>query len=112
MRYTTKTAVGSVAVTDYTSTLPLNISEVTLTDYRMTNRSTDGLKHAIPSLAQSWQHCANRMSKNTISTGFILLSLGDAIALSQLSLSLWEAVAFGVLCVTSYGIGLWTTFAE
>ncbi len=37
MRYTTKTAVGSVAVTDYTSTLPLNISEVTLTDYRMTN---------------------------------------------------------------------------
>jgi len=52
------------------------------------------------------------MSKNTISTGFILLSLGDAIALSQLSLSLWEAVAFGVLCVTSYGIGLWTTFAE
>jgi hypothetical protein len=52
------------------------------------------------------------MSKNTISTGFILLSLGDAIALSQLSLSLWEAVAFGVLCTVSYGMGLWSGLAE
>lgn len=52
------------------------------------------------------------MGKNTISTGFIVLSLGDVIALSQLSLSLWEAIAFGALCVTSYGLGLWTAFAE
>jgi len=52
------------------------------------------------------------MSKNTISTGFILLSLGDVIALSQLSLSLWEALAFGALCAISYGLGLWTAFAE
>jgi hypothetical protein len=52
------------------------------------------------------------MSKNTISTGFILLSLGDAIALSQFHLSLWEAVAFGVLCTVSYGMGLWSGLAE
>ena len=52
------------------------------------------------------------MGKNTISTGCILLSLWDVIALSQFSLSLWEAVAFGALCAISYGIGLWTAFAE
>lgn len=52
------------------------------------------------------------MGKNTISAGFIALSLGDVIVLSQFSLSLWEAVAFGALCVTSYGLGLWTAFAE
>lgn len=52
------------------------------------------------------------MGKNTISTGFILLSCGDVIALSQLTLGLWEAVAFGVLCAVSYGMGLWVAFAE
>jgi hypothetical protein len=52
------------------------------------------------------------MGKNTISFGFILLSCGDAIALSQLSLSLWEAIAFGALGAISYGMGLWTAFAE
>lgn len=52
------------------------------------------------------------MGKNTISAGFLVLSLGDVVALSQFPLSLWEAVAFGVLCVTSYGLGLWTAFAE
>ena len=52
------------------------------------------------------------MNKNTISAGFIVLACGDVVALSQLSLSLWEGIAFGALCVTSYGIGLWTAFAE
>lgn len=36
MRYIAKTDEGEVWLTDYTSTLPLNISEVTLTNYRMT----------------------------------------------------------------------------
>jgi len=52
------------------------------------------------------------MGKQTISAGFILLSLGDVVALSQFSLSLWEAVAFGVLCAVSYGLGLWSGLAE
>lgn len=37
MQYTARTVVGSVTIADYTSTLPLNTSEVTLTDYRMTH---------------------------------------------------------------------------
>lgn len=37
MQYIAKTVVGSVSIADYTSTLPLNTSEVTLSDYRMTN---------------------------------------------------------------------------
>lgn len=52
------------------------------------------------------------MGKNTISAGFILLSLGDVVALSQFSLSLWEAVAFGALGVISYGMGLFAGLAE
>lgn len=52
------------------------------------------------------------MSKNTISAGFLTLACGDVIALSQFPLSLWEAVAFGVLCVTSYGLGLFAGLAE
>jgi hypothetical protein len=52
------------------------------------------------------------MGKNTISTGCILLSLGDAIALSQFHLSLWEAVAFGALGAISYGLGLFAGLAE
>lgn len=52
------------------------------------------------------------MGKNTISAGCILLSLGDVVALSQLSLSLGEAVAFGALGVISYGLGLFAGLAE
>lgn len=52
------------------------------------------------------------MGKNTISTGFIVLACVDVVALSQLSLSLGEAVAFGALCVTSYGLGIWSGLAE
>lgn len=52
------------------------------------------------------------MGKNTISAGFIVLACGDVVALSQFSLSLGEAVAFGVLCAVSYGMGLWVAFAE
>jgi hypothetical protein len=54
----------------------------------------------------------NLMSKQTISAGFLLLACGDVVALSQCVLSLWEAVAFGALCVTSYGMGLWSGLAE
>lgn len=52
------------------------------------------------------------MSKNTISTGFLVLACGDVVALSQFNLNLWEAVAFGVLCVASYGLGLFAGLAE
>jgi hypothetical protein len=52
------------------------------------------------------------MGKNAISAAFIILACVDAIALSQLSLSLWEAIAFGALCTVSYGMGLWSAFAE
>ena len=52
------------------------------------------------------------MGKNTISAGFIVLACGDVVALSQFPLSLWEAVAFGALCVTSYGLGIWAGLAE
>ena len=37
MQYTAKTKVGEVTVTDYTSTLPRDTSEVTLTNYRTTS---------------------------------------------------------------------------
>lgn len=52
------------------------------------------------------------VSKQTISAGFIVLACGDVVALSQFNLNLWEAVAFGVLCITSYGMGLWSGLAE
>lgn len=52
------------------------------------------------------------MSKHTISAGFIILSLGDVVALSQCTLSLWEAIAFGALCAISYGMGIWSGLAE
>lgn len=52
------------------------------------------------------------MNKNTISAGFIILSLGDIVTLSQFSLSLWEAAAFGTLACVCYGLGLFAAFAE
>lgn len=52
------------------------------------------------------------MGKNTISAGFLTLACGDVVALSQLTLSLWEAIAFGALCVTCYGMGIFAGLAE
>lgn len=52
------------------------------------------------------------MGKNAISAGFLTLACGDVVALSQFNLSLWESLAFGVLCVISYGLGLFAGLAE
>lgn len=52
------------------------------------------------------------MGKDAISAGFLTLACGDVIALSQFNLSLWEAAAFGALCVISCGLGLFAGLAE
>jgi hypothetical protein len=52
------------------------------------------------------------MNKQTISAGFIALSCVDIVALSQFSLSLWEAAAFGIPACVCYGLGLFAAFAE